>query len=84
MHYEIAALIARTELAAVTRRAELMGSLGTLPSAPAVLPLFRRRAVTPLQATVEVAHARRDDRVEAVRRPGELSVQPVFEQRKAS
>lgn len=84
MHYEIAALIARTELAAVTRRAELMGSLGTLPSAAALLPLFRRRAVTPLQATVEVAHARRDDRVEAVRRPGELSVQPVFEQRKAS
>lgn len=84
MHYEIAALIARTELAAITRRAELMGSLGTLPSAPALLPLFRRRAVTPLPATVDVTHARRDARVEAVRRPGELSVQPVFEQRKAS
>jgi len=84
MHYEIAALIARTELAAITRRAELMGSLGTLLSAPALLPLFRRRAVTPLRATVEVAHARRVDRVEAVRRPGELSVQPAFEQRKAS
>lgn len=84
MHYEIAALIARTELAAITRRAELMGSLGTLPSAPALLPLFRRRAVTPLQATVEVAHARRDDRVEVARRLSELSTPPAFEQRKAS
>lgn len=75
--FETAAAIARFELAAISRRADLLGTLGSLPAAPAALPLFRRRVIT-LPASVEVRHAqpssrsRRDGRARIARRLREL------------
>lgn len=84
MNYETAALTARFELAEVNRRAELMGSLGRLPAAPALLPIFRRRAVAPLDATVEIAHPERNEKARIARRLREVSVHAPMSERKAS
>ncbi len=84
MNYEIAALTARYELAQVNRRAELMGSLGKLPLAPALLPIFRRRTVSPLSATVEILHAGRSEKARIARRLHEVSVHSPMSERKAS
>ena len=84
MNYETAALTARYELAEVSRRAELMGSLGKLPSAPALFPIFRRRAVMPLNTTVEIVHADRNEKARIARRLREVSVHAPMSERKAS
>ena len=84
MNYETATLAARYELAQVSRRAELMGSLGKLPAAPALLPIFRRRAVTPLREVVDVIHADRNEKARIARRLREVSVHAPMSERKAS
>lgn len=84
MNYETAALTARYQLAEVSRRAELMGSLGKLPAAPALLPIFRRRTVTPLNAAIEVVHADRNEKARIARRLREVSVHAPMSERKAS
>lgn len=84
MNYETAALTARFELAEVSRRAELMGSLGSLPAAPALFPIFRRRAVAPLNAPIDVAHPDRNEKARIARRLREVSVHAPMSERKAS
>lgn len=84
MNYETAALTARFQVAEVSRRAELMGSLGRLPAAPALLPIFRRRTVSPLSQTVEIVHADRNEKARIARRLREVSVHGAMSGRKAS
>ena len=84
MDYETAALTARYQLAGVSRRADLMGSLGGLPAAPALLPIFRRRSVTPPNAPIDVVHADRNEKARIARRLREVSVHAPVSERKAS
>jgi hypothetical protein len=56
MNHNIAIETARLQLVQVSRRAELLGSLGQIPQPRPLLP-FRRRVVS-LPAAVEIRHAR--------------------------
>ncbi|MCC6959193.1 MAG: hypothetical protein IT301_05045 [Dehalococcoidia bacterium] len=82
MNYEAAAIIARYEQEAISRRADVAAALGGLPALP-LLPLFRRRTLNPLTAAVEVRHARAADDTRIDRRLQELAV-PVTLEKKAS
>lgn len=84
MNYETAALTAHFEFEAINRRATLMGSLGKLPSAPSLMPLFRRRVVS-LPAAIEIRHAGTSEKARIARRLREVAAPaPVHAERKAS
>ena len=84
MNYETAAIAARFECEAINRRASLMGSLGTLPSAPSLLPLFRRRVIA-IPAAIEIRHPGTSEKARIARRLRDVAAQsPMHAERKAS
>jgi hypothetical protein len=70
--FESAATSASFRIEEINRRASLRGSLGTLPTAPALLPAFRRRVIS-LSGTVEVRHAAKNEDQRITRRLREVS-----------
>ncbi len=81
MNYQTADLAARFQMEAINRRATLLGSLGALPAAPALLPAFRRRVVA-LPAAIDVRHG--SDKARISRRLYEVSAHAPQSERKAS